>query len=95
MDFLLLFVGVFIAFKALGWLLIPKQVEPAEETVGVRDWDGQHFEIDDPRVPEAVRERVKRLPLDQYHLFYASTSSRGEWWLMVGDELVDAYWQEP
>jgi len=95
MDFLLLFVGVFIALKALGWLIVPKQAGSTNSCGGVPEWDGQHFEIDDPRVPGAVRARVKRLPLDQYHLFYANTTSRGEWWLMVGDELVKAYWQEP
>lgn len=95
MDFFLAVIGLFIFFKMLGRLIFPKKTDCSSTNGGVSAWDGQQFDVDDPRVPEVVRARIKSLHLDKYQLFYASAPKRGEWWLMVGDELVDGYWVEP
>jgi hypothetical protein len=61
---------------------------------GLPEWDGLVFALDDPRVPEGIAARVRADFGEGYPLFYTHTPRGGEWWLMDGDNLLEAYWLE-
>lgn len=58
---------------------------------GLPEWDGLAFELDDPRVPEAIAARIRADFGAGYTLCYAHTPQGGEWWLLEGDHLLEAY----
>lgn len=59
---------------------------------GLPEWDGLAFAFDDPRVPEEIVLRIRADFGEGYLLLYTHTSQGGEWWLMDGDNLLEAYW---
>ncbi len=67
---------------------------PASIRCGNPEWDGQSFELDDPLIPAPIREAVSALYQAGYELYFTDTGQGGEWWLMDGDNLVDAFWLE-
>lgn len=60
---------------------------------GNPDWHGLEFDIDDERIPEAIRDAIQRDYRPGYILYYTNTNMGGEWWLVDGDNLIEAYWQ--
>jgi hypothetical protein len=61
---------------------------------GLPEWDGLAFALDDPRVPKSIAVRARSDFGEGYPLFYAHTPEGGEWWLMDGENLLEAYWLE-
>lgn len=61
---------------------------------GSPEWDGLAFTLDDPRVPEGIAARIRADFGEGYSLSYAHTPQGGEWWLMDGDNPLEAYWLE-
>jgi hypothetical protein len=61
---------------------------------GKPEWDGQAIPLDDPRIPAPIRDAAsaRRQPGDT--LYFIDTDQGGEWWLMNGDELIEAFWLE-
>jgi len=60
-------------------------------------WDGQRFELDDPRVPEAIRYHAWTFKgcNAEWHFYFGATDRGGEWWLFDEfDEWVDGLWLE-
>lgn len=64
------------------------------KTPGREDWHGLEFSIDDRRIPEAIRARLLADYRQGFQIFYTNTQDGGEWWLLSGDELIEAYWEE-
>lgn len=62
---------------------------------GDPDWDGREFDLDDPRVPPAIRALIPTYAgfNEFWSLYFCDTDAGGEWWLFddAGD-LVDAIW---
>lgn len=59
---------------------------------GKPEWDGQAFALDDSRVPGPIREAARELYQPGCALYFADTDQGGEWWLMLGDNLIEAFW---
>lgn len=59
---------------------------------GNPEWDGQAFQLDDPRIPAPIREAASAIHQPGDTLYFANTGLGGEWWLMHGDELIEAFW---
>jgi hypothetical protein len=59
---------------------------------GEAEWDGQEFDIEDARIPEPIRAAVARDYRLGYALYFADTKEGGEWWLLDGENLIEAYW---
>lgn len=59
---------------------------------GNPEWDGQAFALDDPRIPEPIRESASALYRPGSELYFVDTDMGGEWWLMCGDDLIEAFW---
>jgi len=69
--------------------------KPAERIrCGDPAWDGQAFELDDARVPDSIRVAVRALYRPGDTLYFADTEPGGEWWLMDGEKLIEAFWLE-
>ena len=58
---------------------------------GNPEWDGQAFQLDDPRIPAPVREAASVICQPGNTLYFIDTDLGGEWWLMHGDELIEAF----
>jgi len=59
------------------------------------EWDGEAFDLDDPRIPPAILRDVLSMYSEDDTLFYADTDEGGEWWLIDSDDnLVEAFWLE-
>ncbi|MBK6651928.1 MAG: hypothetical protein IPG42_20905 [Betaproteobacteria bacterium] len=52
------------------------------------------FDVDDLRIPQPIRAQIARDARPGDYLFFADTKVGGEWWLMDGEQLVEAYWLE-
>lgn len=62
---------------------------------GRPEWDGQAFDLNDPRVPPGIAQAARQRASPDDTLHYAHTREGGEWWLLDGDgELVEAFWLE-
>ena len=61
---------------------------------GNPEWDGQAFALDDPRIPAPIREAARAIDSPGCLLYFAATDQGGEWWLMHGDDLIEAFWME-
>jgi hypothetical protein len=61
---------------------------------GDPEWNEQQFDIDDRRIPKPIREQIATDFRPGYALFFADTNEGGEWWLLDGDNLIEAYWLE-
>lgn len=59
---------------------------------GLPEWHGLKFDIEDERIPAPIRAAVARDYVLGYALYFANTPEGGEWWLLDGDELIEAYW---
>jgi len=59
---------------------------------GNPEWDGQVFSLDDPRIPNSIKEAAVALYQPGCTLHFNHTDDGGEWWLMHGDDLVEAFW---
>ena len=59
---------------------------------GEPEWHGLEFDIEDERIPAPIRAAVARDWRLGYALFFANTEEGGEWWLLDGDKLIEAYW---
>lgn len=59
---------------------------------GDPEWHGQAFDISDARIPEAIRTMAAKDYRPGHSLFFCDTDQGGEWWLMDGDQFVEAYW---
>ncbi|MBV2234285.1 MAG: hypothetical protein KUL75_01955 [Sterolibacterium sp.] len=59
---------------------------------GLPEWHGQAFDIEDERIPAPIRAAVARDYAPGYVLYFANTQEGGEWWLLDGEVLIDAYW---
>ena len=58
-------------------------------------WNGQSFALDDPRIPESIRQSAAALAQSGSTLCFADTETGGEWWLLDDTgELVEAFWLE-
>ena len=55
-------------------------------------WGNQAFPLDDPRIPAPIREAASALHKPSDTLYFVDTDQGGEWWLMRGDNLVEAFW---
>lgn len=67
---------------------------PRPPPSGLLEWHGEEFSLDDPRVPEEIRQRIREDFGEGFQLFYTHTRDGGEWRLIDGDELLEAYWLE-
>jgi hypothetical protein len=65
---------------------------PPSSRCGNPDWDGQSFELDDSRIPAPISAAASALSQPGYELYFVDTAQGGEWWLMDGDNMVDAFW---
>ena len=61
---------------------------------GKPEWDGQLFDLDDERIPEPIRAAICKHYRAGYTIYFADTKEGGEWWLLDGEELVEAFWTE-
>lgn len=66
--------------------------KPKAIPCGEPEWHGMEFDIDDPRIPEQIRRMVTRDYRPGYSLYFCNTDLGGEWWLLDGGDLVEAYW---
>lgn len=63
--------------------------------MGDLEWDGQAFDLDDPRIPRPIREAARQRAEPGDVFYFTNTVSGGEWWQVSADgELVEAYWLE-
>lgn len=58
-------------------------------------WDGQEFDLDDPRIPPEIRAQAPTYA--GFNIFWSfhfcDTDTGGEWWLFDdAGQLVDAIW---
>jgi hypothetical protein len=61
---------------------------------GDPEWNGLAFDIDDPRIPEAIRAAASSMYQLGMAMYFHATTQGGEWWLMDGDNIVEAFWLE-
>lgn len=59
---------------------------------GNPEWDGQAFALADPRIPGLIREAAVAFYRPGCVFYFADTDQGGEWWLMCGDDLIEAFW---
>ncbi len=59
---------------------------------GLPEWHGQVFDIEDERIPLPIRVAVARDYQLGYELYFVNTDLGGEWWLLDGEEFIEAYW---
>ena len=61
---------------------------------GDPEWNGLAFDIDDPRIPEAILAAASSMYQLGMAMYFHATTQGGEWWLMDGDNIVEAFWLE-
>ncbi len=62
---------------------------------GLPEWDGQRFELDDPRIPENIRKSVAKVASSLDSLYFCDTARGGEWWLVDdAGELIEVFWSK-
>jgi hypothetical protein len=49
------------------------------------------FQLDDPSIPAPIREAASAIHQPGDTLYFVDTDLGGEWWLMHGDELIEAF----
>lgn len=59
---------------------------------GNPEWNGVAFDIADARIPVSIREAVEAQNRPGCTLYFADTEQGGEWWLLDGEELIEAFW---
>ncbi|MFH1494806.1 MAG: hypothetical protein ABIG70_08430 [Pseudomonadota bacterium] len=50
------------------------------------------FALDDSRITGSIREAASVFYQPGCTLYFVDTDLGGEWWLMLGDELIEAFW---
>ncbi len=62
---------------------------------GDPSWHGCSFSIDDPRIPEPIRESARKYVVEGGELWFHDTTLGGEWWLLDdAGNLIEAFWLE-
>lgn len=62
---------------------------------GRPEWDGQAFDLSDPRIPPSIARAVRKMASAGDTLYFADTDAGGEWWLIdEAGELLESFWLE-
>ncbi|TRZ66905.1 MAG: hypothetical protein D4S02_06020 [Rhodocyclaceae bacterium] len=92
MEIFLICGGVVVILTMLGSIISRNSAQATVVRSGDPEWDGRSFKLDDPRIPAPIRERAKIYYQPGFRLFFTDTSYGGEWWLLDGENLIEAFW---